>query len=106
MGVVVICSYNPKDGKDAELEDLLRRHQPVLREAGLITDRQATFLKSEEGVYVEIFEWTSEEAARSAEGNTAVQEIWGAMASVADFVPMASIAQSQSPFAHFGPLDL
>ena len=106
MGIVVICSYKPKDGGEATLVDLLKKHQPVLKAEGLITDREATFLKSGDGVYLEIFEWASEDSARAAEGNAAVQEIWGAMAQVCDFVPLGTVEQAKTPFAHFDPKEL
>ena len=106
MGIVVICSYKPHEGHETEFVGLLEKHQPTLRAEGLITDREATFLKSKEGIYVEIFEWESEDAARSAESNEAVQGIWGPMAQVASFVPLSSVEQAQTPFAHFDPITI
>ena len=106
MGIVVICSYMPKDGGEAELIELLKKHGPVLRAEGLTTDRPTTFLKSSEGAWIEIFEWASEDAARSAEGNAAVQEIWGGMAQVCNFVPLGTLEQTKTPFAHFEPVEL
>ena len=106
MGILVICSYMPKPGGEAKLIELLKEHQPTLRAEGLITDRPATFLKSSEGALLEIFEWVSEEASRGAHSNPKVGPIWGAMAEVASFVPLASLEQTQTPFAHFEPIAL
>jgi len=106
MGIVVICSYMPKPGGEAKLIELLKKHGPTLRAEGLITDRPSTFLKSAEGAYLEVFEWESEEASRGAHANPRVGPIWGAMAEVASFVPLASLEQTQTPFAHFEPIDL
>ncbi len=104
MGIVVICSYKPKNGGEGELLSLLKKHGPALKEEGLITDRETTFLKSDDGVFVEIFEWKSEEASRGAHENAQIGPIWKAMAEVAEFVPMSSVAQAQTPFAHFEPI--
>jgi len=106
MGIVVICSYQPKPGGEVKLIELLKKHGPTLRVEGLITDRPVSFLKSGEGAYLEIFEWISEEASRGAHENKAVGPIWGAMAEVADFVPLSSLEQAQTPFAHFEPIEI
>lgn len=106
MGIVVICSYMPKDGGEAKLIELLKKHQPALRAEGLITDRPTTFLKSAEGAWLEIFEWKSEDASRGAHSNPKIGPIWAAMAEVADFVPLGTLEQTKTPFAHFEPVEL
>jgi len=106
MGILVICSYMPKDGGEAELIELLKKHGPTLRGEGLITDRPTVLLRSEEGAYLEIFEWRSEEASRGAHANEAVGPIWTAMAEVCDFIPLSSLEQTKTPFAHFEPIVL
>ena len=102
----VICSYQPKEGKDAELEVLIREHVPAMRALGLITDRPHIVMKStEEGCYVEVFEWISAEKAKEAPTHAEVARIWDAMAAVSDFVPLSSVTQCQTPFAHFDARD-
>ena len=106
MGIVVICSYIPKSDGETKFLELLKKHGPALRAEGLITDRPISHFKSDEGAYLEIFEWKSEKASRSAHANEAIGPIWGAMAEVADFVPLASLEQAQTPFAHFEPIKI
>ena len=37
--VLVIARYRPREGREADLLELVRRHGPVLLESGLVTDR-------------------------------------------------------------------
>ncbi len=102
MGNVVICSYLPNEGQDGLFLKLLNAHHGVLIEQDLISDRPVTYLQSDDRVYLEIFEWKSEEASRNANSNEAVQEIWGEMAKVCEFVPLSVLEEAKTPFAHFG----
>lgn len=101
MPTIVIASYKPKPGMEAKLLDLLKRHTPALKAEGLITDYPATFMKSDDGVYAEIFEWISQDAAQSAHSNAVIGPMWEEYAAVSDFVPLATVEQTQTPFAHF-----
>ncbi len=106
MGIVVICSYKPHDGQDGPFLKLLEQHHGVLSECGLITDRPFTYLQSDDRVYLEIFEWASEEASRGAQDHEAVKELWGEMAQVCDFVPLSTLEEAKTPFAHFAAFHL
>lgn len=106
MGIVVICSYRPKAGGEDKLIALLRRHYEALRTEELATARAPVYLKSSDGAFLEIFEWRSEEASRGAHENPVIGPIWSAMAEVCEFVPMASLEQCKTPFAHFEPFEL
>jgi hypothetical protein len=98
---VVMALYRPHAGKDADLRDLIAEHVPALRRAGLITERPTLLLRAGDGTYVEIFEWASAEASRSAHGAPEVGRIWDAMERVADFVSLDTLAESKRPFTHF-----
>jgi len=41
MGRIVLVGYKPKPGKESELEALMKTHLPILREEGLVTDRES-----------------------------------------------------------------
>jgi quinol monooxygenase YgiN len=101
MGIVVICSYKAKPGHEDEAQRLVEAHAPALRRNGLITARPVVRAAGPEGVFVEIFEWESEEKSRSAPAIHEIGEHWKAMAAVMDFVPLASLPRAQQPFAHF-----
>ena len=82
MGRIVIVGYKPKPGKASELEALMKTHLPVLKEEGLVTDRDSIIMRAEDGTIIEVFEWKSEEAIKAAHGNLKVQEMWQAYSSV------------------------
>ena len=101
---IVFAAYRPKPGKGEALLALVRRHQPALRAAGLVTDRPVVVVRAEDGTLIEVFEWTSAEAARRAHDLPEVRAIWGPMEEVAEFATLASLAEAQHPFPHFTPV--
>ncbi len=102
--VVVVASYRAKPGKESELIQVLERHVPVLRAQQLITERPSQLLKGDFGTFIEIFEWKSSECAQEAHKNPAVQDIWGQLEILCDFVPLTDVQESKKPFAHFQPI--
>jgi len=106
MGIVVIVTYKPNAGHEAEFEALIKDHEPALRTAGLVTDRPFTVVESDDGILIEIFEWASEDASRAANSNDAIQAIWSRMAEIGSFVAGKDVTAFQSPFAHFSPKEL
>ncbi len=103
MGILVICSYRAKPGQEEKARKLVADHVPTLRRHGLITDREAVKGEGAGDNFVEVFEWASEEKSRMAPAIAEVGNLWKAMSEVMDFVPLASLAEAQKPFAHFTP---
>ena len=54
MGILVICSYRPKPGREEEARLLMQDHVPLLREHGLITERLEVQGVAASGEMVEI----------------------------------------------------
>lgn len=104
MGILVICSYKPKPGREDDARRLMDGHVPLLRRHGLITERAVVKGFGKEGALVEIFEWASEEKSRAAPGIPEIGAHWKAMAEAMDFVPLASLPEARASFAHFNPL--
>jgi hypothetical protein len=104
MGILVICSYKPKAGRESEARSLMAGHVPLLRKHDLVTGRSVIQGAGRNGELVEIFEWASEEKSQSAPAVPEVGAHWKATAEVLDFVPLASLPESQQPFAHFTPI--
>lgn len=104
MGILVICSYKPKPGRQDEARRLMDGHVPLLRRHGLITERAVVRGVGKGGELVEIFEWDSEEKSRSAPGIPEIGAHWKKMAEAMDFVPLASLPEAQREFAHFSPI--
>lgn len=98
---IVIALYRPKTGKEKELEKLIERHIPVLRELELITSRSRLTAKSGDGTYMEIFEWINVEAAGKAHEHPAVAEIWEGMEAISEFRKMKDLPEAMKAFSHF-----
>ena len=104
MGILVICSYKPHPGREDEARLLMQGHVPLLRQHALITERPVMQGIAKDGALIEIFEWQSVETSRGAPAIAEIGAHWKAMSEVMDFVPMASLAESQHAFAHFNPI--
>lgn len=86
-GLVVVGTYRVRPGREAEFERLLEQHVPTLRRLGLITDTSAHVLRRSGGeapVYVEVFEWMSDDAAARAAEVADVIAIWEPMAELCE----------------------
>ena len=103
---IVFALYRPHAEKDAALRQLIARHIPALRRLELITDRPSVLGRAGDGTYVEVFEWVSETAARTAHDHPDIAAIWDAMEAIADFTTLASLDEAQRPFTHFEPVEL
>lgn len=98
----VICVYKPHEGKEDEFKSLIRRHYTTLREQCLVTDRPPIVMRSsDDGAYLELFEWESAAAASAAHENRHILEIWGGLAACADMLTLKSLKAAEQRFAHF-----
>ncbi len=104
MGILVICSYKPREGHDEDARLLMQGHVPLLRSHDLITDRAVVQGEAADGTLVEIFEWVSVEKSRGAPAIAEIGAHWKAMSAVMDFVPLAGVPEAKHPFAHFTPI--
>lgn len=103
---VVFALYQPHEGKDAELRQLIAEHIPTLRRLELITQRPAILAKSTNGTYIEVFEWRSAESAGQAHQHPEVAKVWEAMGEIADLPTLDSLEEARARFPHFEPVDL
>jgi len=105
MGRIVIACYRPKPGKESELAPLVKTHLARLAAEGLVTDRKRIVMQAEDGTFVEVFEWVSEEAIERAHHNPRVLEMWSEYEQVCDYVPISSVAEATQLFSGFRPVD-
>lgn len=105
MGLMVVVCYKAKEGQEAALLELVRGHGGVLRGEGLTTGREPVIMKDASGTLLEVFEWRSEEAARSAHSNEVVKELWARFAEVCTFEAAATVPEFHKLFAHFEPVN-
>lgn len=103
---VVFAMYRPFALSHVpELKELIRKHNTTLRVESLITERPAMLLQSDDGSFIEIFEWNSSDAAKQAHDHPAIQKIWKRMEKLAEFAPLISLSESERPFPHFKTVD-
>ena len=104
---VNICQYHVKAGHEAEMEALLAKHWPTLREAGLASEDPPLIYRGlasgnpkgehgAAGVYIEIFSWAQENGPQLAHQTPEVMAVWE---------PMGAICESMD-FPMFEPVDL
>ncbi|MBZ0202721.1 MAG: hypothetical protein K8I03_06870 [Ignavibacteria bacterium] len=105
MGIIVISSYKPKAGKDAELLEVVKSHVPILRELGLATERPVQIMRSANGTIVEVFEWTSPDAIKKAHETPRVHEMWKEFEAVCEYESLSNLDESKHPFSEFTPLN-
>lgn len=103
MSEIVLAIYQPHEGKEGELDQLVGRHLPLLRKKGLVTARQAVRMRSASHAVVEVFEWVDAEASGRAHSDPDVSALWEAMAQVAEFPCLADLPEATRRFPHFAP---
>jgi hypothetical protein len=101
MGRCVIVAYQPKAGREGDLEALVAKHLRVLSEQQLVTDHAPYAMRATDGTIVEVFEWRSADAIERAHGNAAVGALWAEFGEVCDYVPLTQLAEAQQMFAEF-----
>lgn len=103
----VICTYRVKKGKELEFENLLKRHEPILQGAELVTEEpfqiyKRTDKKTGLSTYTEIFTWRDEKASAEAHHIPEVNAIWE---------PMGKLVEERGgepkwDFAHYQKVNL
>ncbi len=101
MSSMAVATYRPKDGQEQEFLKLLKTHVLILRKQGLVSRRQAYAMRSKNGTIIEVFEWVSEQAKRSAHKDPVVMACWNQFFALADLVSLDSLEETKSPFAGF-----
>lgn len=96
-----IAMYKPNDGKEEQLLEIIEKHTPLLKSEGLITDFQPLLLRSENGTYLELFDWKSVEAKDQAHRNESVMKLWEEMMEVSDMKELSSLAEAGQLFPNF-----
>jgi hypothetical protein len=97
--VLTHVTYVPKKGKDKELLELIKKHWPTLKKAGLATNDppqiyQATDKETGSVYFIEIFAWKDEQSSSVAHQMPEVMAVWEPMSNV-----MESRNERGSPMA-------
>jgi quinol monooxygenase YgiN len=104
-GPAGIAVYKPKPGQARALEDLLAEHVPTLRQEELATSRSVVLLRSDDGSYIEIFEWASGHSPGKAHENGRVRALWDRIAAVAERKCLADLPSAHHNFPQFCPIE-
>lgn len=105
MGITVIVGYKPKTGKEEALKEVMKTHLPILKQEGLVRDKESYVMEAADGTIIEVFEWLSKEAIEKAHSNSAVLEMWGKYAGVCDYIPVGNVTEINILFSGFKPLN-
>lgn len=106
MGRFVIAAYRVKKGMEQDLLAVLRDHLTVLRCEGFVTDRPACVMRGQNGVYLEVFEWKSEEAIAAAHESEAVGALWARFERACEYRRLGHLPESHQLFAEFESVEL
>ena len=82
-----IVTYVPKAGKEAELLALVKRHEPALRQVGLVTAEpfkvwKAFDIRKQRVSFIEQFQWKDGRASDVAHQTPEVMAVWEPMGPV------------------------
>lgn len=85
--VMNIVTYVPKPGKEAELLELVKKHEPALRKVGLVTSEpfrvwQAFDIRKKRVQFIEHFTWKDGKASDTAHQTPEVMAVWEPMGPV------------------------
>jgi hypothetical protein len=82
--VTSIAHYRVKPGREDEFLAVVGGHHAVLRDLGLVTDREVeVYVGSEKGIegtlVIEVFDWVDEDASARAHTHPRISTVWESM---------------------------
>jgi hypothetical protein len=70
-----------------------------------VTDRAPVMMRAKDGTIIEVSEWKSPKAIEEAHQNPRVLAMWDKFFAVCDCVPLKEVAEAETMFAGFEPID-
>jgi quinol monooxygenase YgiN len=104
--LVTMALYQAHEGKEKQLNEILKNHIKTLEAEDLITSTKPIRAKASNGTVIEIFEWKSEQAKDAAHESSVVMKIWNEIMEVADIKSLTSLDEAKHPFPNFAPYSL
>lgn len=91
-----IVTYVPKPGCEAELLALVKKHEPALREVGLVTAEpfkvwRAFDIRKHRVAFIEYFQWKNGEASDIAHQTPEVMAVWEPMGPVLEELTICEV---------------
>jgi hypothetical protein len=95
QGLINICRYKVKPGKQPQFEELLAKHWPALHAAGLVTEEPARVYRGlpsgkpqeqhgADRTYVEIMVWKDKNSPALAHQTPGVMAVWEPMGAICE----------------------
>jgi hypothetical protein len=96
LPVANIVTYVPKEGKEAELLALVKRHEPALRKSGLVTAEpfrlwRAFDVRKQRISFIEYFQWIDGNASDLAHQMPEVMAVWEPMGPVLEELTICEV---------------
>ncbi|HEX2669871.1 MAG TPA: hypothetical protein VHM25_03310 [Polyangiaceae bacterium] len=93
-----IVSYVPKQGKEAELLALVKKHEPALRKVGLVTSEpfrlwKAYDIRKKREQYIEYFVWKDGAASNVAHQTPEIMAVWEPTGPVLEELTICEVEQ-------------
>ncbi|WP_226536703.1 hypothetical protein [Fictibacillus halophilus] len=104
--LITMALYQPHEGKEEQLNEVLKKHIKTLDAENLITSREPIRAVSADGTVIEIFEWRSEQAKDAAHESQVVMKVWNDIMEIAEIKSLSSLEESKHPFPNFMPYAL
>ena len=94
--VTNIVTYVPKKGKEAELLELVKKHEPALRKVGLVTDEpfrvwKAYDIRKQRQQFIEYFVWKDGNASDVAHQTPEIMAVWEPMGPVLEELTICEV---------------
>ena len=95
--VDMLVTYRPKQGQEAALLDLVRKHWPALDRLGLVTKEPARIFRATDRQgrtsFVEMFQWKDAKAPEIAHQTPEVMAVWEPMGRIMEGMDISQIEQ-------------
>lgn len=96
--VANIVTYVPKKGKEAELLELVKKHESAMRKVGLATDEpfrlwKAFDIRKQREQYIEYFVWKDGNSSDVAHQTPEIMAVWEPMGPVLEELTICEVEQ-------------
>lgn len=105
MGLISVAAFRARPGREDELMRVMDERLPLLRRLKLATERTPILMRSQDGVIIQVSEWTSREAIDRAHQTPEVLALWDRIFDCCEHVKLESLPESQMDFATFEAID-
>ncbi|OOE12731.1 hypothetical protein [Fictibacillus arsenicus] len=99
--LITMALYQPHEGKEEQLNEVLKNHIKTLEAEKLITQREPIRAIASDGTVIEIFEWRSEHAKDAAHESRNVMKVWNEIMEIAEIKSLSSLVEANHPFPNF-----